>query len=689
MKSGFYLRLAISGIKKNKRMYLPYIFTCIGMVMMFYIIKFLSTLTLLDYMSGGSNIKSMMSFGSGIISIFSVIFLFYTNSFLIRKRKKEFGLYNILGMGKRNIARILLWETVVIAFVSLLFGLILGISLSKLFELGLSNFVKAEINYKFIISSDSIIYTMILFGIIFALILLNSLRQVHTANPIALLHSENSGEKPPKANWFLGLLGIVIIGVAYYIAVTIESPISAIMWFFVAVGLVIVGTYLLFISGSVLLCRILQKNKKYYYKRNHFVSVSSMAYRMKRNGAGLASICILGTMVLVMITGSACLYFGSEDSLRSNYPRDICISTRGDESDCFSDENISEYLKTIMETTKAENIDTKNNINYRLASIAGIIKNDSFNPNAVDYYSLNNGAKTNNLRQIFFMPVSDYNNIMGTDYKLENAQAMICPIRCDYNYDSLTIKDCETFSIVKTLDNFLDKGINNGIFTMSITPSIIMVIPDFNENLKDSMTLTDYNGNKMLNINWNCLFDAECDDNLQIDLALKISSELSKNYEEGADTSISFYIESRAQNRSDYYGTYGGIFFLGITLSIIFTFAAVLIIYYKQISEGYEDQSRFDIMQKVGMTKKDIRKSINSQMLTVFYMPLVTAVIHLGFAFPMINRLLMLFNLTNLKFLITVAAISVLVFSIFYALIYRITSNVYYSIVSGAKESQK
>ena len=323
MKMGFYPKLAWEGIRKNKRLYLPYIMTCIGMVMMHYIISYLSGAAILDSVLGSETVGYAMSLGSWVIAVFSVLFLFYTNSFLIRRRKKEFGLYNILGMGKWNIGRIVLWESVIVAVLSLVLGLAAGALLAKVFELAVANLMGAQITYEITIAPDLMVGTGMIYGGIFLLLLLNSLRQIATSNPLELLRSENAGEKPPKANWLVGLAGVIILGIAYYIALTIESPVTALAIFFVAAGMVIVATYFLFGAGSVVMCRLLQKNKRYYYKANHFVSVSSMTYRMNRNGAGLASICVLLTMVMVMLSSTAALYVGTEEQVLSRYPRDI------------------------------------------------------------------------------------------------------------------------------------------------------------------------------------------------------------------------------------------------------------------------------------------------------------------------------------------------------------------------------
>lgn len=680
MKFTFYPKLAIMGISKNKKMYVPYILTCIGMIMMFYIISFLSYTPVLDTMRGGPTLKMIMNLGSWVIGIFAVIFLFYTNSFLIRGRKKEFGLYNILGMGKFNIGRILLWETILIAASSLVVGLFLGVVLSKLAELGLVNIILGDISFDFYVSLETIIQSIVLFCIIFCIILLNGLRQVHLSNPVALLHSENVGEKPPKANWIFGVLGFLLLIVAYYLSVSIEAPLAALIWFFAAVVMVIIGSYLVFISGSVLFCRILQKNKAYYYKPNHFVSVSSMVYRMKRNGAGLASICILGTMVLVMITGSACLYFGAEDSLHRRYPRDIASDITVNSIENLKDEDI-ETLRTKLEAILSDNhVKPTDILDYRTATITGLVKNGildvSVNTNSF------NTQTYDELRQIYFIPLEDYNRVMGEEHVLEGNEILLCSVRTDYKADTFTIKDGTSFTIVKKVDDF----IGSGNMAMDIIPSIIVILPDY-ELLGNLLDIKDYNDNKMLRLHWYCSFNTLHDSEKEIDLKNQIRGLFrSIDIEEHKEGIIySYYIESLEENRSDFYSTYGGIFFIGIMLSIVFIFATVLIIYYKQISEGFEDQSRFEIMQKVGMSKKDIKKNINSQMLTIFFMPLIAAVLHLAFAFPMIRRLLMLFNLRNLPLLLSTAGISVLIFAAFYTLVYRITSNAYYSLVSGKK----
>ena len=678
MRAGFYPHLAISAIGKNKRFYLPYILTCTGMIMMNYIIAFLTFSDSLSGMSGGDQIKMMLNLGCYVIGAFSVIFLFYTNSFLIKKRKKELGLYNILGMGKKNIGLIIFWETVIIGVISMLAGLAGGIIFSKLAELVAVNMLKGGIDYTFTISLKAISETTALFTSIFALVFLNSIRQVHTANPVELINSTNTGEKPPKSNWAVGLLGAVILAAAYYMAVTIKNPIAAMVWFFVAVIMVIVATNMLFISGSVQMCKILKKNKGYYYKANHFVSVSSMAYRMKRNGAGLAQICILATMVLVMVTGSACLYFGAEDSLESRYPQDIGISIKYRSSDS-SDQIVADQMRTAVdEIFEKEGVQPQKKIEYNVASIEGILKDGTFDPNMISSLDID---VAENIYVAYFMSEEDYSNISGEEVNLGPDQAMVYTGKRDYDKKTLTLAGGKTLEVVRELDDFE----YNGDMSMNAVSPIIIIVSDV-EDVTAPFAKIQQEGFWLLRNSWYYGADIQQGTDEEIALNEQISLEAGKIKEANSEKVYSISSESREGSREEFYGVYGGIFFLGIMLSIVFIFATTLIIYYKQISEGYEDQSRFEIMQKVGMTERNIKKSIRSQMLTVFFLPLAVAIIHLGFAFPMIKNLLMAFNLNNLSLLLTVAAVSVLIFIVFYILVYRITSNTYYHIVNGNRD---
>lgn len=677
MKKGIYSRLALTGIKKNKKLYIPYILTCICMVMMFYIITFLSSSDMMMNYPGGETMRGILGFGVYVIGFFAVIFLFYTNSFLVRRRKKEFGLYNILGMVKRNIARVMLWETLFIGAFSIAVGMALGVLFSKLAELVMVNIMSMDVTFGVTIDYKAIYYTVVLFAVIFFLILLNSLRQVHLSNPIALLHSENAGEKPPKANWFFAVLGVLILGCAYYLAVTIKDPVTTLAAFFFAVIMVIVATYLIFISGSVAFCKILQKKKNYYYKTNHFVSVSSMSYRMKRNGAGLASICILCTMVLVMISSTVCLYLGKEDSLRERYPRNINVTMTSQVYSDLISQNADDVAKRTFETAENMGYTPVNAIDYTMLSFVSYMRDGEIvfdeDENGFNYVS-------GDLWQIFIVSLDDYNRLTGSQENLDEDEVMIYTSKdMDYNYDVLKIKGQEPLNIKKVVTDFE----NNGVDTMQIIPALYIFVPDLEVQVQK---ISEQSQDALGNINRFVGYDLEATDQQQTDVFSEIYDWLRTSQVNSADGSMYVYVEGSANEKLEFFGIYGGLFFLGIILGIVFIFAAVLIMYYKQVSEGYEDQSRFEIMQKVGMTKREIKKSINSQMLTVFFMPLIAAGVHLAFAFPMIYKMLILFGLVNKVFLIMVTVGCFLLFALLYMLVYKITSRAYYSIVSGGNE---
>lgn len=671
MKAGFFPKLALDAMRKNRRLYLPYLLTCIGMVMMYYIIAFLQYSDSLDHMRGGSILREMMSFGSWVIAIFAVIFLFYTNAFLIRRRKREFGLYNMLGMGKTAIGRILLWENILTAAAALVIGLLAGIAFSKLAELVLVNLLDGEITYSLSVSPAAILLTVAVFSAIFVLLFLNNLRQVGSSSAIALMRSENTGEKPPKGNWVLGVLGIAALGWAYYLAVTISDPIVALALFFVAVILVIIGTYLLMIAGSVLFCRILQKCKRYYYKPNHFVSVSSMAYRMKRNGAGLASICILATMVLVMISSTASLYFGSEDALLNRYPRDINLTFSYRNADDLADgciDPMRDEIRRLCGSVTPENV-----CDYRSAQISGLMTG---NTPEFDVRSAEVGTDTlNNVYQFCVIPLADYNRLIGGNEELATDEMLIYVYHGSYTADTVQW-GAKTLQIKRVLHHFPVSG----DLVSSVIPTFYLIVSDFDGMVAQVVQLADYNGNRMVQLQWNYQFDVSMNAEDEIAFGDRLFRSIpSANHQR-------LIYEGREANRDEYFGTFGSLFFLGIVLSLVFVLAAVLMIYYKQISEGYEDQARFDIMQKVGMTRRDIRRSINSQLLTVFALPLIGAGCHLAFAFPMIRKLLLLFGLNNISLFTATTAVCFGVFAFFYTVVYRITSNAYYHIVSNAAD---
>ena len=672
MTHKLYPRLAWQGITKNKRLYLPFLLTCVGMVMMTYILLSLASSPILKPFPGGGTMPMILGMGSFVMAAFAVLFLFYTNSFLIRRRNREFGLYNILGMGKGNLAKVLAWETVIMALISIVGGEVLGIALGKLFELLLVNIVDGTVQMQFTVSVPATTMTTILYLAIFALLFLRSLVTVCKTNAAALLRSEACGEKPPKANWVFGLTGFLILGAAYYIAVTIKQPLTALAVFFIAVLMVIAATYLIFISGSVVLCRALQKNKRYYYQKNHFISVSSMAYRMKRNGAGLASICILATMVLVMLSSTTCLYFGKEDALRTRYPSHLSVELRFVKDEGGMDEaNIAIARGMIEDVIKQDGLDVQGQFDICSAWFSGLLTGNTFTraqeSTLMDY---------ERAVDLTILPLEDYARMMGERLTLEPGEAYLCSPRMAYTQPDIRIGEL-TYQIKGQLPSFGGFGADSA----NITTTIYLIVPDFDAAVN---ALRTQNTRYPVVVSWQYSFDSGSPDEAQIAFLRDMMGTFADNRE--GLVYASYTVESIAFNREDFVGTYGSLFFLAILLSIMFLAAAVLILYYKQISEGYEDQARFEIMQRVGMTKTDIRKSINSQLLLVFFLPLLFAGLHLGFAFPFIHKMLMLFNLTNLKLLIGTTVITFAIYAVFYTLVYRITSNSYYSIVAGAKE---
>ncbi len=684
MNLSFYPRLAFDGLKKNRQLVLPYGFTCVLMVMMYYILRSLTGSPALEEVAGSSGLRVILSLGTWVISLFSVLFLFYTHSFLTRRRKKEFGLYSVLGMGRRQLGAILCWETLLLGVGSVAVGLGLGITFSKLAELLLINISMGNVRYDLWISPQDICWTVLIYGGIFLLILLHDLLQVGTTSTTDLLKSEAVGEKAPKANWFLGLVGVLLLAGAYWMALTIQSPLEVLTVFFGAVLLVIVGTYLLLISSSVAFCRLLQKNKRYYYKKDHFVSVSSMAYRMKRNGAGLASICILATMVLVMLSSTSCLYFGTEHSLNTLYPRDINITLSLAESSSLGPQTgVTQTVKETF-TACAEQLGSRMDhvLESTYADISGVFRDSTviLDPQEVDFGI---GDNLSDLHVFYFIPLEEYNRSVSEPVTLAEDECLVWSNRDAFTGDSITFQHGKTFRVREILPDFAPGETRSAL--VNITSSIYLVVPDLECALGGIDRLADYNGDRMINYHWGLCFDTGLSDAEQLQLPEKIStlledSPIDRLMQTGT---FSLVLEGRAVARRELYGLYGGLLFLGVALSIVFLIATVLIMYYKQITEGFEDQRRFQIMQNVGMTRQDIRKSIHSQLLTLFFLPLILAGCHMAFAYPMVKKLLMLFISQDAWLFAWVTAGSLVAFALLYMLVYRITAGAYYRIVAG------
>lgn len=672
MKTGFYPKLAWDSIRKNKRLYVPYVLTGSLMVMMYYILNFLLESPAIEAMKGGSVLRTVLPLGCWVMAIFSLLFLFYTNSFLVKQRYREFGLYNILGMDKHNISRLILWENGFTTAVSVVTGLVCGIALSKGAELVLLNLLHLEVDFNLRISPASLLQTICIYVGIYVLLLMHSLIKVRCSKPLELMQSSKAGEKIPKFTAVFAVIGIGLLAGAYYLAVSIQEPTAALFLFFVAVVMVIIGTYFLFVSGSITFCQLLQKNKKYYYKPNHFVSVSSMVYRMKRNGAGLAGICILITMVLVMLSSTTTLYFGEEDAIRNRYPNGININMSYTEIDGIQEENLK-FIRKKLSAYAPEGTD--------LSGTGYAVSAGQFNDEGIilDYTKVDT-VNYDKVGCLYVISLKDYNNMMHEDKKLADDECFIYSKRLTTEWKTFAAEYGSRYKVKERLTDFREDG---DALAMTM-PSVYLVVNDVYTFAEPFFGVKNEASYLLMEYQWLCGFDCE---SVKEEKAAREAIE-NEVFQEESEKHLQgmFTVTSRESERVSFFELYGSLFFLGIMLSVVFLMAAVLMIYYKQISEGYEDQNRFEIMQKVGMTKRDIRKSINSQMLTVFFLPLIVAGIHLVFAFPFISKILLMFAFDDTILNVSVTFVCFVIFGVFYAIVYKITSGSYYTIVSGKKK---
>lgn len=672
-----YLKLAIDGIRKNRKLYIPYMLIGSVMVMMHYILMALSATPMLREFKGGNTLRTTLPFGAEVVLMFSLIFLFYCSRFILRQRNAEFGLYNVLGMGKKHLSLLMLVENLLTAAASILIGLCLGLALEKLAEAGMLRLINADVGYALHVSFADMKTTALWYGGIYLLILLGAVLKAWHSDPLQLLRSVQAGEKPPKANWVLAIIGLILLVWAYHNAVSITNPLKALEAFFYAVLMVIVATYLLFIAGSVALCRLMQRSKRYYYKPNHFVSVSTMAFRMKRNGAGLASICILLTIVLVMLSAVLSLYMGAEDSLLARYPMDVTMYASTNDRNNLTEEKFAPR-RALLQQLAPHQTDVQE---YAWVEAAGMFTDEGI---TIDYASVaQSQVDYNDVGYLNVVSLTDYNRMAGESLTLDDGECLLLNRDVKFEYDTFTIQGSQPLKVAASLEDTLNLGSSTNYMFSAIT----MIVPDILDVTSHLQPSYNGVGNMGMTMYWGYSFNmvgTAAEKSAMYDKLMNSMQELSFPREETGG--YSFYIGVREHEREDFYGSYGGLFFLGILLGIVFISAAVLIIYYKQLSEGYEDQKRFAIMQKVGMTKREIRRSINSQVLTVFFAPLLLAGLHLAFAFPLVWKLLQMFMLNNLTLAVTITLCCFAGFGLMYAAVYKMTSNTYYAIVSGGKD---
>lgn len=664
MNKGMYTKLAITNIKNNRQFYFPYLLTGIITVAMFYIMCALESNPGIQSMPGAKDLGLILRLGIGVIGIFAVIFLFYTNSFIIKRRKKELGIYNILGMEKRHIAKILSKEAFFTAIIAIGGGLVTGVLFHKLACMLLYRMIGFNGGITFSFSKKGVMITAILFAIVYLLTYIYDLFQVQLANPIELLQSGNKGEREPKTKAIMAVLGVLCLGTGYFIAITTKNPIKALTLFFVAVILVIIGTYLLFTAGSIALLKILRRNKGYYYQTKHFTSVSGMIYRMKQNAVGLANICILSTMVLVAVSTTVSLYVGVEDIMKERYPNEI---------------NIRAYYDT------------------------GAPSEDSIAP-IVEKSVKESGRKIRHEEdylELYFAAIKDQGQ-----YSLDKEKVKTAGDRVS-GFVVLTREDCK-----KKYNEEIPELAENevALFTIKKTDMDTLVLENRSyhvkeikqfQNTEDFETIADImdeyyyvivNDVQDMERLWQLQKDIYQENSSSISRQVRLDidgdSEQKKECFENIKTALGpeqakarILIDSRQSSLDEFYQIYGGFLFLGLFLGILFLMITVLIIFYKQISEGYDDKERFSIMEKVGMSNDEVKATIRSQVRTVFFLPILMAAIHVGMAFPMIKRLLSLFGLSNTALFAGCMAGTILVFVLIYLLIFLKTSKTYYKIV--------
>lgn len=676
--NNIYAKLAGTNIRNNRQLYLPYILSGIMTVAMFYLMMFINNNPGIDKIPGARNLKMIMELGVGVIAIFSYIFIFYTNSFISKRRKKEIGIYNILGMEKRHIGRVLALETVFVAVITILGGLAAGIVFSKLVLMLLYRILGFDETVMFYITGSGIRTTLVVFGILYVLTLIYNLMQITFAKPVELLRGGNVGEKEPKTKWLMAIAGAACIVTAYYIAITTENPIKVLTLFFVAVLLVIAGTYFLFTAGSIAVLKMLRNNKNFYYNKKHFAAVSGMLYRMKQNAAGLASICVLSTMVLVMVSTTVSMFAGVQDELAARYPQEITLYSTYD--NVF--EGKDDVTDLVKQTIADQGRTIENECSYRYLLLLLKQNDTSFEAASQDTWT-SDLAMVNVVTRDDLIALDD--RFTEENTSLPQSGTVSVYGSKAYDADTITILGKEfqvgesrVFTIDK--DMYASLGFNDDYY----------VVVDSLDTLKDIFALantdnriTSYRGVSGYDIDGTTAEKIACAD--AVNEAIQAANEKAGLNKEDTVTNglTSRYMESRSANENEFYSLYGGLFFLGVFLGIMFLMVTVMIIFYKQISEGYDDKQRYEIMEKVGMSNEEVKTSIQSQIRMVFFLPIVTAAIHVAAAFPMINRLLMLLNLTNTRLFVICLIITILIFTVIYYIVFKLTSRSYYKIVGN------
>ena len=668
MPRNFTLKLAVSNLKKNRKLYMPYIIASIIMIAVIYIMSFLSNSKDIENFRGANYVTLSMLLGNIIVSGFAIIFSFYINSFLMKQRSKEFGLYNILGMEKRHLGRVLVAESMISSSISIIMGLGVGILFSKLALMVITKMIGAGYIIAFEVNMHSVTHTAVFFAIVFALVLIKNILSIRISKPIEMLKGASAPEREPKAKIILSLIGAACLVAGYVISISIKEPLEAIILFFGAVILVIIGTYLLFTTVSVAVLKALKKNKRFYYKKANFTSVSGILFRMKQNAVGMANICILSTMVIVMVSVTVSLRVGINDVIKKITPSDVIVSVSLDGEQLkvdgkTSNARIDEELNLFEEKVEKQDIKLVDTNAYVLQSYKVEFDEASQRINFI---------QVTNKQFLTVMTADQYEKFSGK---------------------KISVSKNEAVSIGTKLNGKLDiSGINLDVKQMNLkVPAstgsavygqYVLIVHD--DEIADTIA---GEANKYSSSMGNVLIMTANIENRD-EVGEQKYAALSKCVTEYWNDRKESLGITNASNVTRYEadkilgGLTNSFLFLGAFLGVVFAFAAALIIYYKQISEGYEDRDRFVILQKVGLDEKQIKQTIRKQILIVFFLPLAFAFIHLTFAYHMLSLILSALGVLNSALMLAVTLGVCAIFFISYVIVFMITSRRYRKIVS-------
>lgn len=651
MHSFFYSRLALTNLKNNRQMYIPFLMTSTAAVMMFYNIV---AMTLHSATVASRSLTMLMQLGCVLTALFSFGLLFYTSSFLVKRRFREFGLFNLLGMEKRHISRVMLCETLFTGCGSIAAGLVLGILFNGVFTLLLYKLLAFNPVYNFEINPLSLALTVALFLCVFTAVLLSNLYQMRRVRPIELLSQAQVGEREPKTKWLLSVIGVLTLGAGYWLALTLDSPLAAFKSFFLAIVLVMIGTYCLFTSASIAVLKLLRKNKNYYYQTKHFTTVSGMIYRMKKNAAGLASICLLGTASVIMLSTTVSMYVGVEDILKTRFPTDITFSVRYTPEDNFDAKNVDAAVDAAAQQNGRR---ISNRLQYGSLSMSIVYDGQTMQ-------MAQDTTDPSVMSQLSCLSATDYRRLTGVDANLGENEILL------FDSKGFSAENVNLFGTVYRTQR-LDGSVIPKSYLSDLTRNLVIVLPSEQalNTIYESQFATYGNLANALQYVVYCDVDGTPEQEIAFVSALR----------EAGGTSCS--VDSREFSRTDFFEIYGGLLFLGIFLGSLTLMAMVLIIYYKQVVEGFEDRERFVILQKVGMSNAEVKQTIHAQILSVFALPIAVAVLHTVVSFPLFFKLLQVLNLSDVGLFAICTAITAAIFAAGYLIVYLRTARVYYRIV--------